>query len=920
MDYGDVNPKYDPRKAGLGNDAITKFYENFYENRIGDYTVGIPEKDAKYLVTDKKSGRLNYVESIRNINQHIRKYGVIPDITYNGAARLQYEAELRNYVRVEIEPRRKLSAEERAQAEAMGAVFEGNSIFAPVSTFSALNLLDGGTMYDRYKKSVTTIPLGPSPGKNTVDILNFLDIRAGGFRARQGATASVITGDFPDGLFGLDGKTLRGKNMLGKSSYKSRITEAGKVDADIYWSRMDQDPREVQEFAKKIALPKDPSERRRLGMQLKQWLARGIVNTEMLSPELRKLVYDAEDLKSDDPVYAEQIVRRPPNANKRGQNPLPGWSDDSSVLGKYAQSMIEGQAKMMSIVLGQDAMSRFKRRGAKKLDKTELGGWNNYLKTYMQSYLGVSSLNNEVMSGSDGKVPGVLGMYSSDEKIYSMFKDFDRKFLGGRVLERKIQAEVDRGATRAKAEELVQARSGEWMRSLSRTEARFQLVTLLANSRSLVNNIVGGSSVTISSVGLRPWLRAVSGKELARISDEFATSAKRMEFAEKAGAIETYMAREAELSGNFTSTAAKAFLNDAIKAVKRNPSLKDSELVDLARRRGLTDKFVSTAGWFMRSSERIVRTHSFFAHYLKARDVYGATSFTKFDDPFLITLAKKGADATQFLYNSASRPIASATPIGKIFSRFQLYTWNSIKYRREIYKQAKMLGFRPETVEFQRFKTLAAADLFMFGLAAALPFSTFAATIPAPFGALTELSKFFFGDEEERDGAFYGILPYPANIVGLASPPGLRLLTIPVKGSMALFDYMMLNNSDDLEFFLQYDLMSLMPFGSLIRNSYKTYNSPQMAVEFLTGIPLHGLARYHNGNMNRGELYQLPIGDARLAVPEMSEEEKRARRKEIRESAMVDNQVSGAVVEDSDEELVSMVEEQVADFNSALSD
>jgi hypothetical protein len=35
---------------------------------------------------------------------------------------------------------------------------------------------------------------------------------------------------------------------------------------------------------------------------------------------------------------------------------------------------------------------------------------------------------------------------------------------------------------------------------------------------------------------------------------------------------------------------------------------------------------------------------------------------------------------------------------------------------------------------------------------------------------------------------------------------------------------------------------------------------------------------------------------------------------------MVDDQVSGAVVEDSDEELVSMVEEQVADFNSALAD
>ena len=139
-----------------------------------------------------------------------------------------------------------------------------------------------------------------------------------------------------------------------------------------------------------------------------------------------------------------------------------------------------------------------------------------------------------------------------------------------------------------------------------------------------------------------------------------------------------------------------------LKLIKQNPLAKDSEIRTILRNRGLQDKLLSTAGWFMQFSERQVRTNAFWAHYLKAREVYNIDRTTRYNDPRLIELAKKGSDASQFLYNSASRPIASATPIGKIFSRFQLYAWNSVRFRRDVYQQAKALGFRQDTPEFER--------------------------------------------------------------------------------------------------------------------------------------------------------------------------------------------------------------------------
>jgi hypothetical protein len=323
----------------------------------------------------------------------------------------------------------------------------------------------------------------------------------------------------------------------------------------------------------------------------------------------------------------------------------------------------------------------------------------------------------------------------------------------------------------------------------------------------------------------------------------------------------------------------------------------------------------------MQFSERQVRTNAFWAHYLKAREVYNIDRTTRYNDPRLIELAKKGSDASQFLYNSASRPIASATPVGKIFSRFQLYAWNSVRFRRDVYQQAKALGFRQDTPEFERLRTALTADLMVLGLASTLPYSTFQAVAPVGFGALTSLSEYLFGDEEEREKAFFGILPYPANIIGLAAPPGLRILTTPVKGGMALFDLMLLNSSEDLELFLQNDLTSLIPFGSMVKNLYRAKESPQMSIEFLTGLPYMALSRTMNRLNSVDELYQMPFGSARLAVPAMTDKEKRARRKEIREEredAMLDSESGTVVSGNSDEELNNAIRSMVMEFNYAV--
>ena len=60
-----------------------------------------------------------------------------------------------------------------------------------------------------------------------------------------------------------------------------------------------------------------------------------------------------------------------------------------------------------------------------------------------------------------------------------------------------------------------------------------------------------------------------------------------------------------------------------------------------------------------------------------------------------------------------------------------------------------------------RFKRMALVDLFVMGRAGLSPTSLFGASPPAPWSYMQDHSNYFFGDDREKDRAFYGTLSYP---------------------------------------------------------------------------------------------------------------------------------------------------------------
>jgi len=70
--------------------------------------------------------------------------------------------------------------------------------------------------------------------------------------------------------------------------------------------------------------------------------------------------------------------------------------------------------------------------------------------------------------------------------------------------------------------------------------------------------------------------------------------------------------------------------------------------------------------------------------------------------------------------------------MGKVFSRFQLWAWNSVKFKRDIFTEAAEMGYDPNSQQFKRLQRMMTADLFMLGLASLFPSSMFGAKLPQP--------------------------------------------------------------------------------------------------------------------------------------------------------------------------------------------
>jgi len=469
------------------------------------------------------------------------------------------------------------------------------------------------------------------------------------------------------------------------------------------------------------------------------------------------------------------------------------------------------------------------------------------MKTYKE--MGKIGNNISIMTNDpQGKKPkavliskGAAG--SNQRKAYAYAQKHDIPAISREEFDANMNEIKKTPASDVDENALAEARRvSMFLSKLSVMEGKFELTSLLSNTKSMMGNMTTGGINTAIYTGLQPFRDAASLESLRRIMPWIKSWDDVNKFRERYGALESYTKETIEepvlRSENF-----KRFVNEAMQVMQKDPSVPDATIADLAKKYKLGDSVVKSAAAFMRKSETAIRGHSWMAHYLQARKVLEANNYTFTTDshPWLIEMANRGTAASQFLYNNANKPAFARTNLGRIFFRFQQWAWQSVLMRKGILEQAGMTGFTPGTQQYERYARMVTADLFVLGLATLFPASIFQQNMAPPMSVLVQISDYFFGDKKQKEQSFFGSLPYPANIMNPLLPPITRIPGA-VFGSMV---------SGDWDRFLSYQMYTWFPFGRFVRDVKKTVDSPAMIIENFSNIPVHEIGRISRKEQNQ---------------------------------------------------------------------
>ena len=576
---------------------------------------------------------------------------------------------------------------------------------------------------------------------------------------------------------------------------------------------------------------------------------------------------------------------KPGSGQSRGEEPMPGASYDFKVIEAYQEQWINSFFKNATSLIGKRAIDRYVELNPLK-DKEATEGWANLMRDYTTDVLGQPSMYN----------PKTFGLKKADiAKHEAIIKQYKKQFKKGNVTREYITENqynksvaaleqnkkfqtwdkrlfyyvtdeaginaLDKVSTKLwgrkdkpklpfygelpKSPEARRQTLSRILHKIGASEAKWQLITLLSHPKTAVANILGGSHNTIANAGLYNFATASFNKKRllattfkgTKLNDgtEITTSEHLRRFAEESGAHETFYVTEASLERKFAGKEAKEFVREVQESLKNNANLSEADVFSIAKKYKVTDAITNIAAIPMRVSEKKLRTDSFFAHYLNAyNNLKDFIPNIKHNDPYVINMALKGVEATQFLYHSAFRPNYSRTAIGKMMTRFHPFAWNSVRFRRQTYQRAKRYGFKPGTESFNKFKRLATLDMFALSLANMFTSSVFDATVPPPLNWMQDTADWLFGDERERERAFFSSWPHP-----VLAP--LQIVTPPIaRYPMTLINATINGNWDR---FADYYLYTFFPFGRLGRSVVKTMETPEMWVEQMTGIPIHGIGR-----------------------------------------------------------------------------
>ena len=570
---------------------------------------------------------------------------------------------------------------------------------------------------------------------------------------------------------------------------------------------------------------------------------------------------------------------RPGTGKARGDTPMPGFSLDFDVAEYYSNQWVSSFYRNLTSLISHRTIERFTNKNV-LLKGSDMQEWANFMKMYARDVMGYTSAFTSDIIGlqepvlkryqdfvervdkkkKKGYVTGeelkeydyvkeilkkdkrlkkirkTAYFWLSDDNISSKLEWVAFKLGGKKTPKLPLLGELPK-SPEARKRVLIDA-----AKKIGAFDAKWQLISLLSHPKTALGNLMGGNVNTISQNGLRHFTRTKDKAFLynifkgAKLQDGTEATPDNISvwlnrFAEESGAIESFIVSEAGLERGFRGKKVKGFLNEFVNELKKDYSMSDQSLVDLAKNHGINKAFVDGGAWFMRKSERSLRRDSFLAHYLNNYEILSdIIPNIKFDNPYLLRMATEGVRATQFLYHSSARPAFSRTTTGKILTRFMPFAWNSVRFRRLAYQRAATYNFDLNTIPGKRFQRILTLDAFTFALANIFVSSIFDSAMPPPMSYMQDTADWLFGDEKQRERAFFNQWPHPALApLSTVTGPSLRFVLGPTKA--------LINN--DWEPFLNYQLWTWAPFGRFGRSLYRTAEVPEMWVEEMTGIPIH---------------------------------------------------------------------------------
>lgn len=548
---------------------------------------------------------------------------------------------------------------------------------------------------------------------------------------------------------------------------------------------------------------------------------------------------------------------------------------------KYKKQVTAEYTKLMYSLIAHYSVDRFKFEsisGRNKIDRNDMRQWEMFMRTQIRQILGYPTYYPDFMmedpsykvqgtffhkvtedywhrklhkSGLVRKIFGVRA-YSNEEKELMKANwikaEHDRqlKFLEERAKEKgkeapkqlpasvidKIQSAAPE-AVKALIEDEYKASVNRKLSSLSNLEGKWSMISLLSTPKSYFANRLTAETNTLISTGFEYWKKAGDLQYLKTINSNWDSWDKVEKDFDIEGGFESFIRSMAPIGAKLNVQSFRDYIEEA-KLATKGKSIKEATSIaySLAQTRGIPDWFVEKGGWFMRTSERQSRLRALIAHYLKARDALEATTFEyDWNDRWLMDMANRGVKASQFLYNASARPSFARTNLGKMATRFQMFAVNSIDFRKGIYQDAKKYGFGPTTEEYKKFERMIIADMLTFAFAAWLPSTIFSNALPAPYVQMQGIAQWLFGDEEERERAFYGALPYPTNIIQPILPPSSR---VPLS-------IMSLAFTGDIDRFAGYQMWTFFPYGRLMNDTKRALENPHLGIERMVGIPYNTL-------------------------------------------------------------------------------